>query len=103
MENIKKVLSEIIEQASCEDPKCQFCKSYKTGGCSWGCLNERVRLTSPNYSCEHFDKVYNLSEKTIDTLKDLLKNYERVDEGIKNLSLLLEGKITEEDFNDLVG
>lgn len=103
MENINKMLSEIIEQASCETPKCQYCKSYRTGGCSWGCLNERVRLTSPNYSCEHFDKVYNLSEKTIDVLKDLLKASERVDEGFKNLTLLFEGKITEEDFNDLVG
>ena len=103
MENIKKALSQIIEQASSVSPKCQYCQSYKTGGCSFGCLNERVRITSPNYSCEHFDKVYNLSEKTLDTLKDLYKDMERVDEGIKNLELLLEGKITEDDFNDLVG
>ena len=103
MENIKKVLSEIIEQASCEEPKCQYCKSYKTGGCSWGCLNERVRLTSPNYSCEHFDAVYKFNENTLDIIKDLLKGAERVDEGIKNLTLLLEGKITEDDFKDLVG
>ena len=103
MENITKRLSEIIEQASCETPKCQNYKTYKSGGCSWGCLNERVRLTSPNYSCEHFDAVYKFNESTLDNLKDLLKASERVDEGIKNLNLLLEGKITEEDFNDLVG
>ena len=103
MENINKILSEIIEQAACIEPKCQNCKSYCHGGCSYGCLNERVRLTSPNYSCEHFDNVYTFNEKTIDNLKDLLKCSQRLDEGVKNLTLLLEGKITEEDFNDLVG
>jgi hypothetical protein len=36
-------------------------------------------------------------------LKDLLKAVERVDEGAKNLELLLTGKITEDEFNDLVG
>ena len=103
MENIKKVLSEIIEQASCSTPKCCNCKSYKNGGCSFGCLNERVRLTSPNYSCDNFDGVYKFNESTLDTLKDLLKDFERVDEGIKNLTLLLDGKISEDEFNDLVG
>ena len=103
MENIKKVLSEIIEQASCVSPKCQNCTSYKHGGCSWGCLNERVKLTTPNYSCDHFNAVYKFNENTLDNLKDLLKAAERVDEGMKNLNLLLNGKITEEDFNDLVG
>jgi hypothetical protein len=44
-----------------------------------------------------------LNEDTIDTLKDLLKSVERVDEGVKNLELLLAGKITEDEFNDLVG
>ena len=34
MENIKEKLTAIIEQASCETPKCMFCKSYKDGGCS---------------------------------------------------------------------
>ena len=103
MENIKETLSAIIEQASSVSPKCQYCKSYKSGGCSFGCVNERLRITSPNYSCEHFDANYALNEKTVEVLKDLLKNYERVDEGIKNLDLLLEGKITEDDFNELVG
>ena len=103
MENIKKVLSGIIEQASCETPKCQFCKSYKNGGCTFGCVNERVRLTSPNYSCDNFDGVYTLNENTIDILKDLLKAAERVDEGMKNLGLLLEGKITEDEFKDILG
>ena len=103
MENIKKKLSEIIEQASNVSPKCQYCQSYKTGGCSFGCVNERVRLTSPNYSCENFNANYSLNEKTLDNLRDLLKAVERVDEGIKNLDLLLSGKITEDEFNDLIG
>ena len=66
-------------------------------------MNERVRLTSPNYSCDHFDANYTLNEKTLDNLKDLLKAVERVDEGTKNLELLLAGKISEDEFNDLVG
>ena len=103
MENIKKRLSEIIEQASCVTPKCQNCQSYKTGGCSFGCVNERVRITSPNYSCENFNANYTLNEKTLDNLKDLLKAAERVDEGMKNLDLLLSGKINEDEFNDIVG
>ena len=103
MENIKKKLSEIIEQASTVSPKCQYCQSYKSGGCSFGCVNERVRITSPDYSCENFNANYSLNEKTLDNLKDLLKAVERVDEGAKNLELLLSGKITEDEFNDLIG
>ena len=102
MENIKERLSEIIEQASCVTPKCQYCKSYKQGGCSFGCVNERLRITSPNYSCENFGANYPFNESTIEILKDLLKAYERVDEGVKNLELLLDGKITEEEFKDIV-
>lgn len=103
MENIKKVLSEIIEQAGCDTKKCQYCKSYKNGGCTFGCVNERLRITSPNYSCDNFDANYSLNEKTLDNLRDLLKAVERVDEGIKNLTLLLDGKINEDEFNDLIG
>jgi hypothetical protein len=36
-------------------------------------------------------------------LRDLLKIANRLDEGMKNLNLLLDGKITEKDFNDIVG
>lgn len=103
MENIKKELSQIIEQASCVTPKCQNCKSYKKGGCTFGCVNERMRITSPNYSCDNFDGVFTFNENTIDILKDLLKAAERVDEGMKNLELLLSGKITEDEFKDIVG
>ena len=62
-----------------------------------------MRITSPNYSCDNFDANYNLNEDTIDTLRDLLKSVKRVDEGVKNLELLLAGKITEDEFNDLIG
>ena len=103
MENIKETLSAIIEQASCVSPKCQYCTSYRNGGCSFGCINERVRLTAANYSCDNFNARYSFNESTLEVLKDLLKDYERVDEGIKNLELLLAGKITEEDFKELVG
>ena len=44
-----------------------------------------------------------MNEDNIDTLRDLLKSVKRVDEGVKNLELLLAGKITEDEFNDLVG
>lgn len=103
MENIKKRLSEIIEQASYISPKCQYCQSYKSGGCSFGCVNERVKITSPNYSCSNFNANYALNEDTVDILRDLLKSAERVDEGMKNLDLLLSGKITEDEFKDLIG
>ena len=103
MENIKNKLSNIIEQAGCETPKCQNCKSYKNGGCTFNCVNERVRLTSPNYSCDNFDGNYVLGEKTLDNLRELQKLAERLDEGMKNLDLLLDGKISEKDFNDIVG
>lgn len=103
MENIKERLTAIIEQASCETPKCQNCVSFKTGGCTFGCVNERMRITSPNYSCGNFSAVYSLNENTIDILKDLLKAAERVDEGMKNLDLLLAGKISEDEFKDLIG
>ena len=103
MENIKEKLSEILEQASCDTKKCKYCKSYKSGVCVFGSVNERMRITSPNYSCDNFDANYNLNEDTIDTLRDLLKSVKRVDEGVKNLELLLAGKITEDEFNDLVG
>lgn len=103
MKNIKERLTEIIEQASCETPKCANCKSYNGNGCTFGYLNERVKMTTPNYSCDNFDGRYVFEEKTIDVLRDLLKVAERLDEGEKNLDLLLEGKITEKEFNDIIG
>lgn len=103
MENIKEKLSKIIEQASCGTPKCANCASYNGNGCVFGSLNERVKITTPNYSCDNFNGRYAFEEKTVDVLRDLLKIAERLDEGEKNLNLLLEGKITEKDFNDIVG
>ena len=102
MEDIKNRLKTIIEQAESDKPACKYCTSYKNGGCTYGCLNERVRLTAPNYSCDRFVANYGFNENTVDALKDLLKDVERVSEGVKNLELLLNGKINEKDFVDLV-
>lgn len=102
MKDIKNKLNSILEQLNCDKPACKNCKSYKNGGCSFGCVNERLKITTPNYSCNNFDAVYEFNERTKATLTDLLKDVERVDEGMKNLELLLAGKITETDFNDIV-
>ena len=93
MENIKEKLSEIIEQAGCDTKKCQYCKSYKNGGCSYGCLNERVRLTSPNYYCDHFDANYALNENTLDNLKDLLRQLKELMKVQRTLNSSLLGKL----------
>lgn len=103
MKDIKNKLNTILEQASCVKPACKNCESYKNGGCTFGCLNERVKITSPNYSCDNFKCVYSFNENTLDSLRDLLKDVERVEEGVKNLELLLSGKINENDFVDIVG
>ena len=102
MENIKERLTAIIEQAGCETPKCQNCVSYKQGGCTFGCLNERKKLTSPNYSCDNFCGVYNFDHETIDILTEMLKKVTEVDEISKNLELLLTGKVSEDEFKDIV-
>lgn len=101
MDNIREKLAEIIENASCDTPKCRNCKNYNGNGCTLGCLNEMVRITSPNYSCDNFTGRYVLCEETIDNLKMLLKMAERLDEGRRNLDLLLGGKITEKEFNEI--
>ena len=101
MEQIKN-LEMIIEQASCVNPACKNCVSYKNNGCTFGCLNERVRLTAPNYSCNNFNARYSFNESTLDALKDLLKDAKRVNEGLKNFELLLSEKITEKDFVEMV-
>lgn len=102
MNDIKNKLQTIIEQAGCEKRACKNCVSYKNGGCSFGNVNERVKITSPNYFCDNFKCTYEFNENTISALKDLLKDVERVDEGIKNLELLLNGKINESEFVNLV-
>ena len=101
MENIKNKLSKIIEQAGCETPKCKNCKNYNGNGCTFGCLNERKKLTSPNYSCDNFCGVYNFDHETIDILNEMLRMANKVDESAKNLELLLTGKISESEFKDI--
>lgn len=102
MEDIKNKLIAIIEQADCEKPACKNCKSFTNGKCTFGNVNERVKITFPNYSCANFSTEYNFSDSTIGALKDLQKDMNRVNEGLKNLKLLLNGKITEEDFLNII-
>lgn len=102
MENIKSKLQSIIEQANCDKPACKNCVSYKNGGCSFGCLNEKVKITSANYSCDNFNCRYAYNENTMAAMKDLLKDVKRVEEGVKNLELLLNGKIDEKEFVDFI-
>ncbi|MCM1221191.1 MAG: hypothetical protein NC548_42595 [Lachnospiraceae bacterium] len=107
MKEIKDKLELIIEKSNTDKPACKNCKSFCDGKCLFGCVNERNmsgyrfnngRITSPEYSCSNFNVVYNLSESTVDVLRDMLKDIERVNEGKKNLELLLTDKITEDEF-----
>lgn len=111
MEDFKNKIESIIEQSNCDKPACKNCKSFCNGSCMFGIVNERNgnryrfnngRLTSPDYSCDNFEVVYNLNENTVDVMKDIIKDIERVDEAKKNLELLLSGKITEDDFVDIM-
>ena len=101
----------IIEQSNNENPKCKNCANHCDGACTFGCVNERSvgkylfsqrKLTSPDYSCDNFKPVYSLSENTVDALRDMVKDIERVNEDIMNLELMLNGKINESDFVELV-
>lgn len=111
MKDLKDKLNLIIEQSTCAKPACKNCVSYSNGTCSFGCVNERNgyayrlnnnRLTTPDYSCENFNSAYKFNEKTVDVMSDIVKDIERVNEAKKNLELLLSGKITEDDFVDLM-
>lgn len=101
----------IIEQSNSDNPKCKNCVNHCDGACTFGCVNERSvgrylfsqkKLTSPDYSCDNFKPVYSLSENTVDALRDMVKDIERVNEDIMNLELMLNGKINESDFVELV-
>ncbi len=101
----------IIEQSNNENPKCKNCANHCDGACTFGCVNERSvgkylfsqrKLTSPDYSCDNFKPVYSLSENTVDALRDMVKDIERVNEDIMNFELMLNGKINESDFVELV-
>ena len=114
MENYKDIVNKInliIEQSNTECPKCKNCINHCDGACTFGCVNERSsgrylfaqkKLTSPDYSCNNFKPVYNLNESTIETLKDVVRDIEKVNEDIMNLDLMLAGKINESEFVDLV-
>ena len=111
MENLKNKIERIIEQSNCDKPACKNCKSFCDGKCMFGSVNERNgikyrlnngRITSPDYSCDNFDVIYNINESTVDILRDMIKDIERVNEGKLNLELFLNGKITENDFVDIM-
>ena len=114
MENYKDIVNKInliIEQSNVDSPKCKNCASHCDGACTFGCVNERSsgkylfsqrKLTSPDYSCDNFKPVYSLSENTLDALRDMVKDIERVNEDIMNFELMLAGKINESEFAELV-
>ena len=114
MENYKDIVNKInliIEQSNSETPKCKNCISHCDGACTFGCVNERSagkylfsqrKLTTPDYSCVNFKPVYSLNENTIEILRDMVKDIERVNEDIMNLCLILDGKINESEFTELV-
>lgn len=114
MENYKDIVNKInliIEQSNRDCPKCKNCVNHCDGACTFGCVNERSmgrylfsqkKLTTPDYSCDNFKPVYSLNENTVETLKDMVKDIEKVNEDIMNLEMLLNGKINESEFVDLV-
>ena len=107
MKDLKDKIELIIEQSSSK-AACKNCKNYNNGKCCFGCMNEGKfkgayqKITTPDYICSNHSRVYNLSEDTLDSLKDLLADIERVNEGKKNLELLLADKITEEEFREIM-
>lgn len=114
MERYKDIVDKInliIEQSDNECPKCKNCINHCDGACTFGCVNERSmgkylftqkKLTSPEYSCNNFKPVYSLNENTVDVLRDMVKDIEKVNEDIVNLELMLNGKINESEFVELV-
>ena len=114
MEKYKDIVNKInliIEQSNSESPKCKNCINHCDCACTFGCVNERSvgrylfsqkKLTSPDYSCDNFKPVYNLNENTVDVLRDMVKDIERVNEDIMNLELMLDGKINENEFVEIV-
>ena len=114
MENYRDIVNKInliIEKSNTDCPKCKNCINHCDGACTFGCVNERSagrylftqkKLTTPDYSCNNFKPVYNLNENTIETLKDIVKDIEKVNKDIMNLDLMLDGKINESEFVELV-
>ena len=115
MENYKDIANKInliIEQSNSENPKCKNCTSYCDGGCVFGSVNERCidgkylfaqkKLTTPEYSCKNFRPVYCLDESTVEVLRDMVQDIERVNESIMNFDLMMNGKLSESEFVELV-
>lgn len=114
MENYKDIINKInliIEKSNNDKPKCKNCVSFCDDTCTFGCINERHsgkylvsqrKLTAPNYFCENFKPIYDLNENTINILRDIIKNIERVNEDVINFELLFDGKINENEFVELV-
>lgn len=116
MENYKDIVNKInliIEQSNVDNPKCKNCISYNSdnNSCTFGFehrknmnkyLFARKKITSPDYSCDNFKPVYDLSENTVDVLRDMVRDIEKVNEDIMNLELMLDGKIDENEFVELV-
>ena len=46
--------------------------------------------------------MYNISEDTKETLNNIIKDIDRVNESEKNLNLFLSGKLSEDDFNEIL-
>lgn len=112
MKDLKEKIELILEQSSSSKPMCKNCVSYSNGTCTFGCVNERNgnryrlntgSITTPEYSCSNFKKEYDFSDNVLEVLGDVLKDIERVNEAKKNFSLLLDGKISESDFVDIMG
>lgn len=111
MKDLKNKIEVIIEQSISEKPACKNCKSFSKGMCTFGCMNERntygykvgsMRMTTPEYSCSNFQSVYKFNESVVEVLNDILKDVERVNEAKKNIDLLLNGKLSESDFVDIM-
>lgn len=111
MKDLENNIKLIIEQSNSNKKMCKNCKSFMDGKCTFGCINERNgygykintgKLTSPEYSCSNFESEYDFSEQTVHILEDVLKDIERVNVAEKNMKLLLDNKITESDFIDIM-
>lgn len=107
---LKEKINSIIEKSN-DKPACKNCKSYNEGICTFGCVNERNgkgyrfnngRMTTEDYSCGNFEVAVNITEETRDTLRNIIKDIDKVNEENLNLNLFLSGKITEEEFNEIL-
>lgn len=111
IKELKNKLNLIVEHCSAEKTACRNCSFYNDNTCNFGCVNERNgiryrvntgKLTTPDYSCSHFNNTYKFNNDTVDVLKDILEDIKRVEDAEKNIELLLCGKINESDFVDIM-